>query len=111
MRYFSGKNTNFDITVQDKIVFAEDLSCSAAGMCMHFFVIVRMDRPPISGGSNGACYIYVASLNYVTYLACTERDLSNEEKYSEICLKLDLGQVKQSSPYKRSRRSKGIVEE
>jgi len=98
VRYFSGKNANYDITVQDKLVFAEVLSCSAVRMCMNCFLIVRMDRPPISGGSNGACYICVASLNYITYLACTERDLSNKEKLSEISLKLDLGQVKQSSP-------------
>jgi hypothetical protein len=96
MRYFSGKNTNCDITVQDKLVFADVLSCNAAGMCMQCFLIVRVDRPPISGGSNGACYICVASLNLITYLACTERDLNNEEKYNEICLKLDLGKVKQS---------------
>ena len=84
--------------MQGKLVFAEVLSCSAAGMCMHCFLIVRVDRPPINGGSNVACYICVTSLNHIIYLACTERDLNNEEKNSEICLKLDLGKVKQSSP-------------
>jgi len=54
-------------------------------------------RPSV-GGSNGASYIYVASLKHITYLACREKDLNNEEKYSETCLKLDLGKVKQSSP-------------
>ena len=68
---------------------------------MHaLFLIVRVDRPPISGGSNGACYICVASLSHIIYLACTERDLNNEEKSSEIYLKLDLVKANQIHPRK-----------